>query len=296
MLNAQGVSSPAISSTHVLPAAPFERLYDHLHFDTDLKKRLVSQIALTFVLRTKFSPGDLPVHGIILLHGPPGTGKTSLAKAVASKAANIIKGKKPMRLLEIDPHALTGSALGKSQKEVMKLFRETIVEEAAKGPLIVLLDEVETMASSRQKVSMEANPLDVHRATDAVLTGLDAIASTHPEIIFICTSNFQQALDEAFVSRTDFMAFVDVPGDAARHQIIDDTLKTLGSVWTEINTLRTEPNLKKLVKFSKGMDGRAICKRILLALSLDTALASNPGNLTITHLETAFSENPPKKS
>ena len=290
------MSSPAISSTHVLPAEPFERLYDHLHFDSDLKKRLVSQIALTFVLRTKFSSGELPVHGIILLHGPPGTGKTSLAKAVASKAACIIKAKKPMRLLEIDPHALTGSALGKSQKEVMKLFRETIVEESAKGPLIVLLDEVETMASSRQKVSMEANPLDVHRATDAVLTGLDAIASTHPEIIFICTSNFQQALDEAFLSRTDFMAFVDVPGDDARHQIIDDTLKTLGSVWKDINALRTEPNLKKLVKASKGMDGRAICKRILLALSLDTTLASNPGGLTIIHLETAFSESTPKKS
>ncbi|WAC19017.1 AAA family ATPase [Luteolibacter sp. SL250] len=290
------MSSPAISSSHILPAAPFERLYDHLHFDTDLKKRLVSQIVLTFLLRSKFRPGDLPVHGIILLHGPPGTGKTSVAKAVASKAASIITGKKPMRLLEIDPHALTGSALGKSQKEVMKLFRETIVEEAAKGPLIVLLDEVETMAASRQKVSMEANPLDVHRATDAVLTGLDAIASTHPEIIFICTSNFQQALDEAFVSRTDFMTFVDVPGDAARHQIIDDTLKTLGSVWNEINTLRTQPNLKKLVKVSKGMDGRAICKRILLALSLDTSLASNPGSLTIGHLETVFSENPPQKS
>jgi AAA+ superfamily predicted ATPase len=196
-----------------------------------------------------------------------------------------------MRLLEIDPHALTGSALGKSQKEVMKLFRETIVEEAAKGPLIVLLDEVETMATSRQKISMEANPLDVHRATDAVLTGLDAIASTHPEIVFICTSNFQQALDEAFISRTDFIAFVDVPGDAARHQIIDDTLKTLGSVWSNINSLRTATNLKKLVKASMGMDGRAICKRVLLALSLDTTLASNPGNLTISHLETAFSEN-----
>ena len=288
--------SSAIASVHELPLPAFERLYDHLHFGSDLKKRLVSQIALTFLLRSKFPPGALPVHGIILLHGPPGTGKTSVAKAVASKAAQIIRGKKAMRLLEIDPHALTGSALGKSQKEVMKLFRETIVEEAAKGPLIVLLDEVETMAASRQKVSMEANPLDVHRATDAVLTGLDAIAASHPEIIFICTSNFQQALDEAFISRADFMVLVDLPADEARHKIVDDTLATLGTQWSDINKIRSESNLTKLVKMSKGLDGRAICKRILQALSLDSALAADPGKLTMAHLEVAFSETATIKS
>jgi pachytene checkpoint protein 2 len=280
----------AISAAHSLPSPSFERLYEHLYFDTDLKKRLVSQIALTFLLRSKFPSGTLPIHGIILLHGPPGTGKTSVAKAVASKAASIVQGSRPMRLLEVDPHALTGSALGKSQQEVVKLFRETIVEEAAKGPLIVLLDEVETMASSRQKLSLEANPIDVHRATDAVLTGLDAIASTNPELIFLCTSNFHHALDEAFISRTDFMVFVDFPGNDARRKIIDDTLATLATAWEPIDKLRSKQKVDRLVQLSEGLDGRAICKKILLALSMDTRLASNPGELTIEHLETVFSE------
>lgn len=280
----------AISAIHKLPNPVFERLYDHLYFDTDLKKRLVSQIVLTFLLRSKFPSGTLPIHGIILLHGPPGTGKTSVARAVASKAASIVNRERPMRLMEVDPHALTGSALGKSQKEVVKLFQETIVEEAAKGPLIVLLDEVETMASSRQKVSLEANPIDVHRATDAVLTGLDAIASSNPDIIFLCTSNFHHALDEAFISRTDFMAFVDFPGDNARQTIIDDTLATLGTAWGPIQKLRDEQKVNQLVQLSKGLDGRAIRKKILMALSMDTRLATNPGELTIEHLAMAFAE------
>ena len=42
-----------------------------------------------------------------------------------------------------------------------------------RGPTIVLLDEVETLAADRSKMSLEANPIDIHRATDAVLVQLD---------------------------------------------------------------------------------------------------------------------------
>ncbi len=43
------------------------------------------------------------------------------------------------------------------------------------GVAIVLLDEVETLAVSRQKLSFDANPADVHRATDALLSGMDRL-------------------------------------------------------------------------------------------------------------------------
>jgi len=154
-----------------LPSELFESLYERLYYSSDIKRRIVSQIILSFSLRTKLKPGSLPIHGLVLLSGPPGTGKTTLAKAASSKAAGLMIGS-GLRLLEVDPHALAGSTLGRSQKEVTKLFRETIAEHAAQGPLIVLLDEVETLAASRQKLSLEANPIDVHRATDAVLTQL----------------------------------------------------------------------------------------------------------------------------
>lgn len=65
-----------------------------------------------------------------------------------------------------------------------------LAEESSTNPCIVLLDEVETLAADRSKMSMEANPVDVHRATDAVLTQLDQLAAEYPQLLFIATSNF----------------------------------------------------------------------------------------------------------
>ena len=78
--------------------------------------------------------------------------------------------------------------MGKTQRAVSELFSQSIAESAAAGPTIVLLDEVETLAADRSKMSLEANPIDIHRATDAVLVQLDALA----ERIRTCFSRHQQ--------------------------------------------------------------------------------------------------------
>jgi len=111
----------------------------------------------------------------LLLVGPPGTGKTSIAHGLASRTAASLNG--TITFIEVEPHALASAALGKSQQAVCHLLGTVIAEEASTGPCIVLLDEVETLAADRRKLSLEANPVDVHRATDAVLAQLD-----HPSI------------------------------------------------------------------------------------------------------------------
>jgi ATP-dependent 26S proteasome regulatory subunit len=67
-------------------------------------------------------------------------------------------GRPPWAFLEVDPHALASSALGKSQKSVHQLFNVVIAEQAEMGPTIVLLDEVETLFTDRSQLSMEAKP------------------------------------------------------------------------------------------------------------------------------------------
>jgi len=186
-----------------LPNAEFDDLWERIIVPAAVKERLVAQILLSFTIRKRIPFGALPLHGLILLVGPPGTGKTSLAKGVASKAAGLLKGARP-RFIQVEPHGLTSSALGRSQREMHTFFSATVAEYAAQGPLIVFLDEVETMAVDRQKLSLDANPIDVHRATDAILASLDHLAEQHPDLVFIATSNFQTALDSAFVSRADW--------------------------------------------------------------------------------------------
>src|ERR1043166_1607588 len=61
---------------------------------------------------------------------------------------------------------------------------------AIDGIAIVLLDELETLAVSRHRLSMDANPIDVHRATDAVLAGMDRLTRQHRNVLLIGTTNF----------------------------------------------------------------------------------------------------------
>ncbi len=57
-------------------------------------------------------------------------------------------------------------------------------------PMVVLLDEVEALAVSRSRASLETNPVDVHRATDAVLSGVDRVARAWPNVTFVATTNY----------------------------------------------------------------------------------------------------------
>src|SRR5882762_3157479 len=133
--------------------------------------------------------------------------------------------------IEVDPHALASAAHGKTQQAVSHLLGTVLTEESSTGPCIVLLDEVETLAADRRKMSMEANPVDVHRATDAVLTQLDQLASEYPQLLFIATSNFAGAIDEAFSSRADLILTIDLPTPEACKAILLDTLDRLIQVY-----------------------------------------------------------------
>lgn len=127
--------------------------------------------------------------------------------------------------------------MGKTQRAVADLFSQSIAESAAAGPTIVLLDEVETLAADRAKLSLEANPVDVHRATDAVLVQLDMLAERNPHLLFVATSNFPQAVDSAFLSRCDMVMEVPLPGKDACKQILVDCLNGLAKTFPGIGKL-----------------------------------------------------------
>jgi len=150
-----------------LPHEHFDDLWNAVIVDDDIKARLLAQAVLNFTLRPKINPAEVPLHGVILLEGPPGTGKTSLARGLASRVADSLSGE-TMHYLEVEPHGLASGQLGRSQQAVRNLLSGVVAERASTGPLVVVLDEVETLAADRQRLSLEANPVDVHRATDAV--------------------------------------------------------------------------------------------------------------------------------
>jgi AAA+ superfamily predicted ATPase len=280
-----------IQAIHALPDNALSALWDSIIVKAALKDRLLSQAILNFTLRPRIARSDVPLHGVILLVGEPGTGKTSLARGLASKLAEVLPSPgQAFRLIEVDPHALTSSAMGKTQRAVSELFSQTIAEHAAQAPTVVLLDEVETLAVDRAKLSLEANPIDIHRATDAVLVQLDALAASHPKLLFIATSNFPQAIDDAFTSRCDLVMPVPLPQVDAVLQILRDCLCAIAQQFPVIRKLAQGHGLGEVAAAAVGLDGRAIRKLVVSAMAMDKQTALDPNRLTLANLKAAVAQ------
>jgi AAA+ superfamily predicted ATPase len=145
---------------------------------------------------------------------------------------------------------------------------------------VVLLDEVETLVADRSKLSLEANPVDVHRATDAVLAQLDQLAATHPDLLFVATSNFTRAVDAAFVSRADLVEYIGLPNAEACQAILTAGVNALAAAFPKVADVIGETEFDRAAKACVGLDGRQIKKAVVAACGLDKQTALNPERLT----------------
>ena len=269
--------SSGIAYRCTLPDPAFESAWDSIKMDKTVKDRLVAQAMLALTVRRSVSFDVAPLHGLIVLAGVPGTGKTTLARGLATKVAAMLSPAK-VNFIQVDPHGLASASLGKSQQQVTTLFNQTIPEAGMGGFAVVLLDEVETLAADRKKMSLEANPVDVHRATDAVLASLDLLTRQHKNVLLIATTNYPQAVDSAFLSRADLIEYIPPPNNEARSEIIRDTLEGLGRKWPSIRNLANDMSL--FVTASSGMDGRRLRKAVVSALAGSLATARDPNLVT----------------
>lgn len=275
-----------VLSVHALPADHHDGPWDHIIVPPGTKERLLSTALLTMRHGRRLAtlPG-LP-HGLVVLAGPPGTGKTTLGRGLAQAAARALARDGATTYVEVDPHAFPSDMLGESQRAVTRLMTDTIPELAARRPhTVVLVDEVESLAVRRSTASFETNPVDVHRATDALLAGIDGVAAQHPGVLFVTTTNFPQAIDEAFLSRADLVLHVPLPDEETVVAILRASLRELAGIWPEVRSLADDDGLLlEVAGRCKGWDGRRVRKLVLAALAQRLDVALDPARLTAADL------------
>ncbi|MGB5723004.1 MAG: CDC48 family AAA ATPase, partial [Parasphingorhabdus sp.] len=141
----------------------------------------------------------------VLLHGPPGTGKTRLARAVANESE--------AEFFLINGPEIMGSAYGESEKKLREIF-----EAATKAaPSILFIDEIDSIAPKRGQVQGEAEK----RLVAQLLTLMDGLES-RVNLVVIAATNRPEAIDEALrrPGRFDREIIVGVPDVAGRREIL----------------------------------------------------------------------------
>jgi len=177
---------------------------------------------------------------------------------------------------------------GQSQRKVSELLGDHIPALVEDGlPCVVLLDEVESMAVARSEASLAANPVDVHRSTDAVLAALDANTKRIPNLIIVATSNFTGALDAAFLSRADVTIEVPAPDEEGALAILQDTLRAMANAFPPLTALADDPALKEVAGRLAHTDGRRVRKAVTEAMATRKETVVDPGQLSIDDLMAA---------
>lgn len=169
----------------------------------------------------------------VLLWGPPGCGKTLLAKAVANESrANFISVKGP---------ELLNKFVGESERSVRQVF----VRARSSVPCVIFFDELDALVPRRDDTVSEASA----RVVNTLLTELDGLGSSRQGIYVIAATNRPDIIDPAMLrpGRLETLLFVNLPSPTERVDILQTIVRNLSIEFSE--------DLRKLAEDCEGFSG-----------------------------------------
>jgi len=239
----------------------------------DVKQELREAVEWPFKYPDAFEHlGISRVKGV-LLHGPPGCGKTLLAKAVASECeANFISVKGP---------ELLSKWVGESEKGVREVFRKARLA----APTIIFFDEIDAIAPRRGLGYGDSHVTE--RVVSQLLTELNGLENLK-EVIVVAATNRPDILDPALLrpGRFDRVIHVPSPDEKARLEIV--------KIHSRRMPLSSDVDLKQLATPTTGYAGsdiEAVCREAgMLALREAVNASVGTGNIHVCwrHFEQAL--------
>ncbi|MGA0277173.1 MAG: AAA family ATPase [Candidatus Kariarchaeum pelagius] len=210
----------------------------------DVKRSLREAIVLPLKRPDLFTGSRQPWRGI-LLHGPPGCGKTMIAKATA--------GDIKATFFNISAAVLVSKWLGESEKLVKRLYE--LAKE--KQPSIIFIDEVDSLTQSRSENENDA----MRRVKTQLLSSMEGISSNNDDrVVTIGATNVPWEIDSAFRRRFQRRIYVPLPDEKARKIIFE-----INSRGIELDKSIDFKKLSKITNDYTGSDIANICREAIMA-------------------------------
>ena len=176
----------------------------------------------------------------VLLHGAPGTGKTLLAKAVASESGS--------NFVAINGPEVMSKFVGEAEKKIREIFEEA----AENAPTVIFIDEIDAIAPKREEVTGEVE----RRVVAQILALMDGLKE-RGKVIVIGATNRPDALDPALrrPGRFDREIELRVPDREGRMEILE--------IHTRAMPLSDDVNMDELAETTHGFVGAdlaALCR------------------------------------
>ncbi|MBU0616358.1 MAG: ATP-binding protein, partial [Planctomycetes bacterium] len=217
----------------------------------------------------------IDVGGGMLLFGPPGTGKTMIAKAIACEL--------DATMFVISPAQLMSKWVGEAEQNVRKLFDAAKAEDKS----VIFMDEVEALVPKRRGQQSTV----MQRVVPQILQELEGFdRKADRALLFLGATNEPWALDSAMMrpGRLDVKVYVPLPDAEARFKLFE--------IYLGSRPLDDDVDFAKLVELTDGYSGadiRAVAARSASRPFLESVNGADPRNINMADLLAVIEAMPP---
>ncbi|MDL0429809.1 AAA family ATPase [Marinobacter sp. TBZ242] len=241
------------------------KTWDRLVLPVDIKEQL-QNITRILVDAEKFQQKGVEAPKAILLFGPPGTGKTEIARTLANESG--------LEFMSASTADMKAGYIGQSGQLVKNVFANA----RANAPCILFIDEIESIAAKRGSRLADQFTQEIVTQMLQEMDGIQKQGGKEAHVFVLAATNMPETIDSAINSRFTARIEIPLPDEAGRRDILRGLLGT--RVFNA--SFDIDEAAEKLASVLKGKSGRDLKNFVNRALEREALRAGSPDEINLT--------------